>query len=552
MDINETVKKENNTSFMKNVLMLMIAQIAIKVLGFIYKIVIINIEGFGDVGNGYYNAGYQIYALLLTVSSIGIPTVISKLVSERNAVGDIKGANRIFKIALKIFTSIGAIFSVLLFLFAGVISDKILNVPDVKYTLMVLAPAIVFVSASSVLRGYFSGLGSMKATSISQTLEQFFNCVLTITFVYSLIGKDAAIMAAGGNLSTTLAIIIAFYYLVMFYKKRKITRMIAYKEQTVPTENKTSKQLIKIILAIAIPITLGSLISVINSTIDTVTISNCIQKAYTGIIIGKQALEIKAMELAGVLSKIETIIHLPLAINAAFSIALVPVISSAIAKNDMETAKRRLSFSFFATMIIIMPCAVGLTVIASPILKMIYPLASSGALILGLTTITMIFVALNYVVNGGLYGLGKIYIPVIALIVGGVIKLILNILLISNPNINIYGATISSIVCQLISFVICAIALNKHIKLNINFAKHILKPIIGSIIMGAGVFLSYKILINIVGNSISTILSILIGILIYVITILLIKTLGKEDIYMIPYGVNIYKILVKVKLYKEN
>ena len=179
MGAEDKIKKEKGTSFMKNVAMLMIAQIVIKILGFIYRLVIINVEGFGDVGNGYYDAGYTVYSLLLTISSVGIPTVISKLVSERVAIGDHKGAYRIFKTSLKIFTIIGAVLSVALFFGAELVATKILNVPNIKYVLMVLAPAIMFVASSSVLRGYFAGLGSMKATSVSQTLEQFFNCVLT-------------------------------------------------------------------------------------------------------------------------------------------------------------------------------------------------------------------------------------------------------------------------------------------------------------------------------------------------------------------------------------
>ena len=199
MEAREKMKKENNSSFMKNVAMLMIAQVLIKILGFVYRLVIINIDGFGDIGNGYYDAGYTVYSLLLTLSSVGIPTIISKLVSERVAIGDHKGAHRIFKTSLKIFTLIGAFFSLVLFFGAGIIAKNILNVPDVKYVLMVLAPAIMFVASSAVLRGYFAGLGSMKSTSISQTLEQFFNCVLTITFVYALVGKDPAIMAEIGR-----------------------------------------------------------------------------------------------------------------------------------------------------------------------------------------------------------------------------------------------------------------------------------------------------------------------------------------------------------------
>lgn len=551
MGAEEKIKNENKTSFMKNVAMLMLAQILIKVLGFIYRLVIVNVEGFGDVGNGYYDAGYTVYSLLLTISSVGIPSVISKLVSERVVKGDHRGAYRIFKVSLTMFTIIGAVLSVALYFGADFIATTILDVPDIKYILMVLAPAIMFVAASSVIRGYFAGLGSQKATSISQTLEQFFNCVLTITFVYALVGKDPAVMAAGGNLSTTLSILISFTYLYIFYKRRKKGIIKDCEAQTVEQEDKTTGKLIKTILAISIPMTLGSLVSVVNNAIDTVTISNCIQTAFQGILSTKEELEKIAMELSGQLSKVVTIIHLPLAMTGSFCTALVPAISSAIATNDYETVNKRLSFSFFASILIIMPCAAGLVVLARPILELIYPAASEGAGILMLSTITMIFVTLNYVVNGGLYGFGKVHIPAIALAIGAVLKLILNIILISNPAINIYGAVITAILCQGLSFIICMYYLNKEIKLKMNFKDHVFKPIIASLIMGAIVYVAYRLLTLVIGNSIATIISIVFGALVYVLIVLLMKILKKEDIYMIPFGTKIYKVLVKLRLYKE-
>ena len=174
MEAREKIEKENNSSFMKNVAMLMIAQILIKILGFVYRLVIINIEGFGDVGNGYYDAGYTVYSLLLTLSSVGIPTVISKLVSERVARGDHKGAYRIFKASLKIFTLIGLFFSLVLFFGADIIAKRILNVPDVKYVLMVLAPAIMFVASSAVLRGYFAGLRKYEINKCFSNIRAIF------------------------------------------------------------------------------------------------------------------------------------------------------------------------------------------------------------------------------------------------------------------------------------------------------------------------------------------------------------------------------------------
>lgn len=217
----------------------------------------------------------------------------------------------------------------------------------------------------------------------------------------------------------------------------------------------------------------------------------------------------------------------------------------------MKTVNKRLSFSFFASILIIMPCATGLAALADPILKMIYPAASDGALLLIGSTITMIFVSLNYVVNGGLYGFGKIYIPAISLAVGGVIKLILNILLISNPRINIYGSVISSVICQGLAFFICLHALNKQIKLDLSLKNHLFKPIFASLIMGGMVYISYHIFINLMSNSISTIISILIGVMAYLLLVLGMRMLSKEDIYMIPFGTKIYKILLKLRIYNE-
>ena len=540
--------KKTASSFMKNVAMLICSQLLIKLLGFIYRLVITNIEGFGDTGLGYYSAGYQVYAILLTLSSTGIPSVISKLVSERIAIGDTKGAQRIFKIAFSFFATIGLILSIGLFFGADFIATHILNVPDVAPVMRVLSPAIVFVAMSAVFRGYFSGTQNMKPTSVSQTLEQFFNCVLTITFVYACVGRDAYIMAAAGNLSTTCAILISFSYLVMYYKRNKINTSNSIES---PEKNKSNKQLLKLILGISVPITVSSLITVISGFIDTATVSNCMQSAYRGIESSKEALEQIAMSATGILSKVDTLVSFPLAVNFAFSTALVPAISEALAKKDKSTASRRLSFSFFASLIIILPCAVGYISLAQPILNMIYPTASEGAAVLQIASVTMILTALSQTMTGGLYGVNKSKIPAIAAGLGAIVKFILNMILITNPNIGIYGASISSFIYQVIVFIICYRVLNGSINMHIKFRDYILKPVISVLGMGIIVYVGYSILNIFFGNTISTVLSIILGAISYCLLILLTKTFSKEDILMIPYGTKIYNILLKLRIYKE-
>lgn len=542
--------KEKKNSFMSNVLMLMISQVVIRLLGLIYKLVLTNLEGFGDVGNGYYSAGYQIYTVLLIISSQGIPNALSRLVSEKIAIGEYKSAHRIFKIAFILFGVIGGACSALLFLSSDFIASTILNVPDVKYVLRVLSPAIFFVSISAVIRGYFAGMGTMKVTSMSQTLEQFFNCLLSITFVYATIGREAYIMAAAGNLSTTVAILISFTYLVTYYKLRNKKYADKYKNVEQKEKIKPAKSIAKNILMYSIPMTIGSVIISISTMIDTATVSNCTQIAYKTILGSKEALEQLAMKFAGILSKVDTLTNLPIAINLAFSSALVPAISAALARKNREEASKKISFSVTASILIILPCAIGFIVLADPILRMLYPNASDGAHILQIASITMIFIAINQTLNGALFGLNKLYVPAIATTVGSVIKFVLNMILIRNPNINIYGAAISSLICQFISFFITWRVTKKEINLKLDFKKNIFKPIIAGSIMGIAILVIYNLLKSSINNVILTLFAIIIGAVIYVLAIAYVKVLEKDEILSLPMGDKAYKILKKLKIYE--
>lgn len=542
-------EKKKKTTFAKNVLMLMFSQVLIKLLGLIYRLAITNVKGFGDVGNGYYSAGYQVYAVLLIISSQGIPGAVSKLVSNKVAKGKYNEAHRVFKVSMVVFGIIGFIASLLLLLSANFVSSKILNVPDVSYVLKVLSPAIFFVCVSAVIRGYFAGLGTMKASSISQALEQFFNCVLTITFVYALIGKEPYIMAAGGNLSTTLAILISFSYLIVFYKKN-IKEWREESDDVVITTKEENKKMVKMIIATAIPLTVGSVISVVTSFIDTVTVSNCIQIAYSGILKSKILLEKEAMRLTGILSKVDTLVNLPLAVNLSFYSALIPEITAAISKKDFKSASKKISFSISSSLLILIPCAIGFIVLADPILKMLYPNASDGAHILQIAAVTMVFVGINHTIQGSLFGLGKMYTPALALLIGCVIKIGLNLVLITNPNINIYGAVISSFICQFVVFMIVYITMKKNIKVKFEPMKHIIKPLLAGLIMGAVIFFINYLFNGVIRNSILTIINIMIGAVVYLISVFALKILSKDEILMLPKGEKIYNLLVKLKFYK--
>ena len=206
-------KKIKKESFAQGILVLMFSQVLIKLLGLIYKLYLTNKDGFGDEGNAIYGSGFQIYALLLTVSSTGVPNAISKLVSERTAVGDNKGAYRIFKIAFLTFSIIGLVTSLILFFFAKTIANIWLEIPDAELTLIALSPSLFFVAVSSVIRGYFNGRQKMKITANSQTLEQLFKTLLTVIIVEIIfIGtlKNTMIMAARSNTCNNISNIFKF------------------------------------------------------------------------------------------------------------------------------------------------------------------------------------------------------------------------------------------------------------------------------------------------------------------------------------------------------
>lgn len=546
MSTGSRLQKENNTSFLKNVLMLMVSSVLVKVLGLVYRILIVDAEGFGNVGNGYYATGYQIYMVLLAISSTGIPNVISKLVSERVARGDYIAARRVFKVSLAIFVSFGALLGILLFAGADVISTVLLRASGVKYTLMVLAPAICLVSASAVMRGYFAGMGSMKANSTSQVIEQFFNCLLSIAFVYACVGQDTAVMAAAGNLSTTCACLVAVIYLIVYYRTRKGDIDAECAAQTVPTEDIPLKRLAIVIFSVSIPLSISSLISTANSTIDTVTVSRCIQKVFASSIPDAAVLEETAMKLYGILQKAETITHLPLAVSATLYTTMVPAVSSAFAKNDMDAVNRKISSSVMISSLIIYPCMGGLAVLAGPILKMLYPSAPEGALILQLLVLILPLCSLTQIINGVLYGVGKLAVPATALGIGSALKLVLNILLISIPSLNIYGAVISTIVYQLTVFIIEVIVVYRTVKIRIDYVKTFLKPMLSSAVMSLAVWGVYSLISLVAGNTLSTLVSVFAGVAVYVVALFLFKTFTKEDIEELPMGKRIAGILARI------
>ena len=524
-------KKLKKESFMGGVLVLMISHILIKILGLIYRVYLTNKQGFGDTGNAIYSSGFQIYALLLTFSSVGIPNAIAKLVSEKLAIGDNKGAHKIFKIAFVTFALIGFTCSLILFLGAEIIAEKWLQIPEAEYSLVALSPSIFFVTLISVIRGYFNGRNNVKVTANSQTIEQLFKMVFTIIVVELLAmtsGINTTIMAAGANLATTLATSVGFWYLYIYYKtiKKEIAKELIKTKKYKYTRILST---IKEVLTVSIPMSLTSILGSLNKSIDSITVVRGLKNFLS---------ENEAKIQYGILSgKVDTLVMLPMSFNVALTTSLIPTIAYSKAMGDSETIKKRVSFSILLTILMGLPCMAGLIFFGEPILKLLFPNQSNGAIVLQISAVSIIFIVLEQTISGVLQGLGKVIVPAIALTVGVVI----------DPNVfilgGINGATVSTVICHMVAVIIDYAVLRKTIKLKLELSTFVIKPLMATTIMIIGAIYTYNKCLSIFSDKLSIILAIGFAVLIYGIFIIVFKILDKDNIKMIPFGKKILEIL---------
>lgn len=534
------VKKQN---FMNGVLVIMVSQILIKVFGFIYRVIITNFKEFSDTGNSYYGSGFTVYTLILAVATMGIPNTISKLVSEKIAIGDKRGAHRIFRTAMYLFTFIGVMFALMLFFGSGFISNSILSNPGVKYTLMALAPAIIFVAMSAVLRGYFVGMGSMKEYSKAQVIEQIVNSLFSVIFVVMLLKSTPEIMAAGSTLATTVAASTAFFYMLTYYNKNKkdIWKEIEKSDKFAIAPRKT---IVKKLISYVIPISFGSVVVALSNVIDTVTVMDGLQKF--GL-----SLEAANRQFGILLGKVDILMSVPLSINVAFSVALVPFISSALAKKDKKSAVDKINFSIKTSVIIALPCAVGMFLLADNIFGLIFPNANEGAWLLQIQCWVLVFSVVAQTLYGALQGFGKLYVPGICLLTGAIVKYLLNIIFI--PKYGIVVPTITTIIYQAITCTLSFIILFKTLKQVPNIKELFIKPAVATLAIGILVFVFNKLLLYInVPNTVNTIATILLSVVVYLVLLVKFKVLNNEEIMQLPYGNKICKIIDKNKKSREN
>lgn len=499
--------KIRKSNFINGILSLFISQILIKIFGIMYSIYMTNKSGFGDSGNAIYMSGYQIYALLLTVSSIGVPNAISKMISEKKAIKDSVNADRIFKISIFLFSIIGCIGSIILYIFSDFISIYILEIPETSLSLKVLAPAIFFVSINSAFKGYFNGINKIHITAKTQFYEQVYKSILTILLleIFSRISNNnIEVMASVANFATTIATCFSLIYIMKKYKEENYTNNI--EKNYYPKED--LKEIVKKVLVIAIPMTLNAILSSFGKNVDSVTIVKILKD-----IIGEE----NAIRKYGIISsKIDILISVPLAFNASISTALIPEIASLKNKNDIDGIVRKIEFSILITLMLGIPYAFGLFSYSNKIFALLFPNASEGDKLLKIAAFGVIFSMLTQTINAILQGLGKNKIPVYASFWGIILKVFFNIVLLPIEGIYEKGAIISNIISNFSSFIIVYFILIRNFDIKIKFLSLSTTPIFSSIIMiKFSLFINELLLKNKINNNFSTLISIGFAVLLY-------------------------------------
>lgn len=513
-------------SFLKNVIVLLFSQAIIKIIGIIYKLYLTNKTGYADIGNAIFSAAFQVYAIFLTLCSIGIPNAIASLISAKFAIGDNNGAYRILKTSIAIFGTIGFVGSCILYYLSGTIANMYLEMPETKLVLKVLAPSIFIVAIESVLKGYFNGKGKMDITAKSLSIEQIAKTFITVVLVEMLSyisNRSTIIMVCGVALTNGLGSIINCIYLYKNYlnNRREIWTDIITSKQYKKERKRT---IIKSIFMVSFPITICALIASINKTIDAFTIVK-IAKGYLG--------EAEAIKQYGILSgKVESLITMPFSFNMAIATTLIPTISGYKARGDLEKAKNILKFSILAGILIAIPCFAVLYLFPKQILETLFPNASSGSMFLKLSSISIIIAVIIQTINSYLQGMNKMKIQIITIGISSLLKLVLNIILISNREIGIYGAIISNILSYLLTFIILMAYLIFKEKIHFEISKFLLKPIIIIFTMGITMNSIYKI--NLIKIELLNLgFSISIGILLYIGLIVGLRLITKNEINLI-------------------
>ena len=549
-------KKRNDTSFLVQGSILAIASLVSRVIGLVYRIPLTAI--IGDHGNDYYSCAYEIYSLLLLISSYSLPMAVSKMVSARISNGERQNAYRVFKGAMLFAAITGTIACVVVFFGAEELT-RLFQTPLGVYALQVLAPTLIIVAVLGVFRGFFQGMGTMIPSAVSQIIEQIVNAVVSVGAAYVLFayGKriatvlgskehyDAAYGAAGGTLGTSagafFGLVFILFVFSMFMPKYK--KMMKRERKIGHKEPESYRNIFRILIGTIVPVLLSTTIYNLVSIVDQWLFKNIATMQ------GYSATNVS--EWWGIFSgKYRVLTNVPISISTALAASCVPALAAAFAQKDDAQVRSKIGISMRFIMVVAMPCTAGIMVLADPIIQLLFP--GSGPLaghLLQVGGISVIFYSISKLSNAILQGIDQIHVPVrnasVALVLhAGVIAAAM-----FGFDLKIYGICIGTIAFSLIMCILNGLSVRKHSGFQPNVMKTFVKPAIASVIMGVVVYVTYYVVHKALHiNAISVVVAVLVGMIVYAAALLLIKGLTEEELHSFPKGELIIRIAKKFHL----
>ena len=539
---------QKQNSFFGGAAILAAGILIVKLIGMFYKIPLINI--IGEAGAADFNNAYNIYAVLLTVSTAGLPVAVSKLVSEANALDRRNQVRRTFRLALVLFLALGLVSFLVMFFRADALAGM-MNDSKAAAGIRALAPAVVCVGCLAALRGYSQGHSNMAPTSVSQIIEALCKLVVGLGLAFWLVkqGKDPDVAAAGAITGVTVGTVVALIYMVLdFFLSRG-------REDTHGTDRPDSAgSILANILKIAVPITLSSSMVGIVTVIDSSLVQGQLQSAL-------DLTEKASRTLYGNYSGALNIYNLPTSLMAAITASVIPAVSAALARRDRKGAARITGSALRITALLSFPMGVGLFVLGTPIIRLLFPklnVAVAGPLLSTLGIATP-FVCMVLVCNSVLQAHGFINLPVIVMVLGGIVKIVNNYNLVGA--IGIAGAPVGNILCFGLALVLDLVVITRVIPNRPRLLPIFIKPAIASAIMGGAAWAVYGLLSRVLtaeqvneagqtirvvsrmGNALGIFLAIAVAGVVYLVLVVAIRAISKDDLALMPKGDKLARLL---------
>ena len=545
--MSETSKKQN---FLQGAALLAIATAIVKLIGAFYKLPL-NMA-IGAEGYSYFTTAYDIYSVMLLISTAGLPVAVSRMVSQESTLEHYTRLRKVFRTALTIFAALGALTSVLMIFGAKPLAN-IMNQPDAWVSIACLGPCGILICLMSAYRGYFNGQGNMAPTSVTQVIEAFIKLVVGLALAFAIIRMTGSVAYAAGGaiLGVTMGSAVALVYMLAKFRK-------SYKGLPVTSEAPGStKETVKELLTIAIPITIGSaglqLLTVIESGLYMDRLVHLIGSGqYMSHMVGGAVTAQKAAAtLKGLYNMTQTIFNMPCAFIIPIAVSVLPAVTSFLTLGDHKGVRETEESASRITGLLSLPCAVGLTVLARPIMALLGGYEGEqlemSAQFMAIQGITVFLYAIIQYTNALLQSHGYVNVPVINMLSSGVIRLVLVYALVGNPNLGLMGAPLGAFIGYLLIAVLNLVAIQRKVAQKPKLLKNLLRPAMPALVMGVVVFFCYKALVSVIGIDGSRVIlagaPIAVGVVVYFVCVVLMKSITREDCLLLPKGEKIAKLL---------